>query len=185
MSETHVCPWWLGPVLANPLRRLLHNPEKILSPYIKDGMSVLEMGPGMGFWTLPMACMVGPSGKIVAVDIQPKMLEGLKKRALKAGLLDQIDIRLATDKSSGVSGSFDIVILFAVAHEIPDIGRLFKNIHSVLKNDGLVLMADPSGHCTQQQFDKMLGVAWDVGFTSGPGPRVWRSWTAVLKKRVS
>jgi predicted methyltransferase len=57
-----ICPWWLGYVLANPIRRLWHNPREILLPFVKEGMLVLEPGPGMGFFTLDLARLVGPNG---------------------------------------------------------------------------------------------------------------------------
>ena len=66
MSHT-VCPWWLGYVLASPLRRLFLDPVKLLSPYVQAGMTVLEPGPGMGFFTLELARLVGPAGRVVAV----------------------------------------------------------------------------------------------------------------------
>jgi len=50
-----VCPWWLGYLLASPLRRLLQDPAAIVGPYVREGMTVLEPGPGMGFFTLAMA----------------------------------------------------------------------------------------------------------------------------------
>ena len=50
-----VCPWWLGYILVSPLRRLLLNPRELLAPYVKAGMTVLEPGPGMGFFTIELA----------------------------------------------------------------------------------------------------------------------------------
>ena len=76
-----VCPWRIGYLLASPLRRLLHDPAKILAPYVREGMTVLEPGPGMGFFTLELARRVGASGRVVAVDIQPRMLDRLKRPA--------------------------------------------------------------------------------------------------------
>ena len=77
-----VCPWWLGYVLASPLRRLLQDPVAIVQPYISPGMTVLEPGPGMGFFTIELARLVGGTGRVIAVDIQPKMLDGLKARSV-------------------------------------------------------------------------------------------------------
>jgi ubiquinone/menaquinone biosynthesis C-methylase UbiE len=57
-------------------------------------MTVLEPGPGMGFFTLEIAKLVGPSGRVVAVDVQFRMIEGLKRRARKAGVLNRIDARV-------------------------------------------------------------------------------------------
>ena len=90
-----VCPWWLGYFLASPLRRLVYDPASILAPYVRSGTTVLEPGPGMGFFTLELARRVGDSGRVVAVDVQPRMLAGLKRRAAKAGVLDRVDVRLA------------------------------------------------------------------------------------------
>ncbi len=105
MSEKkhRVCPWWMGYFLASPLRRLIQNPERIIGPYISEGMRVLEIGPGMGFFTLPMARMVGEKGKIYCVDIQRRMLHTLRRRAKKAGIADRIEDRLCSDTSLGIS----------------------------------------------------------------------------------
>jgi ubiquinone/menaquinone biosynthesis C-methylase UbiE len=71
-----ICPWWLGYILASPLRRLLQDPAALLKPYVREGMTVLEPGPGMGFFTVELARHVGPSGRVIAVDVQPRMIGG-------------------------------------------------------------------------------------------------------------
>lgn len=58
-----------------------------------SGMTILEVGSGMRFFTLPMARMVGPRGTVVCLDVQPEMLDALRRRAAKAGLADRIDAR--------------------------------------------------------------------------------------------
>ncbi len=58
-----VCPWWLGYLLASRLRRLWEDPRTILAPYVREDMTVLEPGPGMGFFTLELARLVGSSGR--------------------------------------------------------------------------------------------------------------------------
>ncbi len=47
-----VCPWWIGYLLASPLRRFAHDPRAILAPVVGEGMIVVEPGPGMGFFTV-------------------------------------------------------------------------------------------------------------------------------------
>ncbi len=94
--EKRICPWYLGYVLASPLRRLFQKPEKILGPYVKPGMKILEVGPGMGFFSLPMARLVGGTGRIVCIDLQEKMLHHLRRRAVKANLQSRIETRLCT-----------------------------------------------------------------------------------------
>ena len=79
----HVCPRWLGYFLLCPLRRLGQKPEKILAPFVSEGMTALDIGPGMGYFSLPMAQMVGPGGKVLCVDVQEKMLRSLGSRAAR------------------------------------------------------------------------------------------------------
>ena len=62
MAEHRVCPWWVGYILASPIRKLTHDPAGILAPFVRAGMTVLEPGPGMGFFTLELARLVGPTG---------------------------------------------------------------------------------------------------------------------------
>jgi 2-polyprenyl-3-methyl-5-hydroxy-6-metoxy-1,4-benzoquinol methylase len=77
-----VCPWWIGYLLASPVRRWFgQDPVGILSSYVHESMTVLEPGPGMGFFTIPLARLVGNAGRVIAVDMQPKMIKGLKRRA--------------------------------------------------------------------------------------------------------
>lgn len=77
----HVCPWWLGYWLVSPLRRLWEHPVRMLGPFVREGMLVLEPGCGMGFFTLDLARMVGPRGRVVAVDVQERMLAGSRAPA--------------------------------------------------------------------------------------------------------
>ncbi|QTA78393.1 SAM-dependent methyltransferase [Desulfonema limicola] len=88
-----VCPIWIGYLLLNPIRKLYQNPEKILSPYVSEGMTVLDMGCAMGYFSIPLARLVGTDGKVICADIQEKMLKSLEKRAAKAGLSDRIETR--------------------------------------------------------------------------------------------
>jgi hypothetical protein len=64
MAEDCACPSWAGYLLASPIRKLLQNPNRILSPYVRAGMNVLEPGPGMGFFTLELARLVGLEGRV-------------------------------------------------------------------------------------------------------------------------
>ena len=80
--STHACPWWLGYLLVTPLRRLKEDPRKILTPYVRPGMVVLEPGPAMGFFTLELARLDGPDARLVAVDLQERMLAAIAKQFL-------------------------------------------------------------------------------------------------------
>jgi ubiquinone/menaquinone biosynthesis C-methylase UbiE len=181
----HVCPPWIGYfLLANPLRRLLYTPKSILGPYISEGMTVLEPGPGMGFFTLEAAHMVGPTGRVIAVDIQMKMLEVLRRRAQRAGLLDRLDVRLIENNDLGIKdlkGKVDFVLAFAMVHEVPDAQEFFSQISVVLKTGGRMLFSEPSGHVSEEHFAKSLAVVQDAGLPieSRPVIRMSRSALAV------
>lgn len=178
-----VCPWWLGWALASPLRRLLHDPARILAPWVREGMTVLEPGPGMGFFTLELARRVGPGGRVVAVDLQRRMLAGLRRRAARAGLADRIEARLAGERSLGVgdlAGKVGLVLAFAMVHELPDAEGFFREARRTLAADGKILLAEPAGHVGAPEFDAILAAAARVGLRVEPGPEVPRSRTAIL-----
>src|SRR5262249_27004097 len=110
------CPWWGGHLSTSPFQHLSHTPACFLEPHIRAGMTVREPGPGMGFFTLEIAKLVGSSGRVVAVDVEPQMIEGLKRRARKAGLLDRIDTRVVSPASmqlADLNAIADFVFAFA------------------------------------------------------------------------
>jgi ubiquinone/menaquinone biosynthesis C-methylase UbiE len=179
-----VCPWWLGPLLANPLRRLVQDPARILAPLLHEGMTVLEPGPGMGFFTLEVARRVGAQGRVVAVDLQPEMLAGLRRRAARAGLDGRIETRQARRDSLGVAdlaGKVDLALALLMVHELPDPGRFFGELRAVLAPNGKVLVVEPRGHVAPASFEASMAAAVRAGFRRGSGPKVWRSLTALLE----
>lgn len=164
-----VCPWWIGRLMVSPIRGWFENPEKLLRPYVREGMTILEPGPGMGFFTLPMARMVGDSGRIIAVDVQPKMLEGLRRRAARAALLPRIEIRLAQRESMGVEdlrGTIDLVAALYVVHEMPAEEAFFREAAEVLKPGGSLLLVEPHGHVKAEKFSHEMHSAWEAGLAT-------------------
>lgn len=61
--KQRVCPVWMGYLLVSPLRKLFMGPEKILGPFVRPGMKVLDIGCAMGFFSIPAAKMLGPRGE--------------------------------------------------------------------------------------------------------------------------
>ena len=182
----HVCPWWLGYLLASPVRRWLgQDAAEILAPYVREGMTVFEPGPGMGFFTLELARLVGPSGKVITVDLQPKMIAELKRRATKAGLLDRIDARVVAEDSMSVkdlAGRVDFALAFAMVHEMPDAARFFSEAAEVLKPGATLLLAEPAGHVKKDKFEAELQDAAKAGLVVAERPTIRRSHAALLKK---
>jgi ubiquinone/menaquinone biosynthesis C-methylase UbiE len=181
-----VCPWWIGYILASPIRRWMsESPESLLAPYLRPGMTVLEPGPGMGYFTLPMASVVGPTGRIIAIDIQPKMLASLNRRVRQAGLQNRIETRLAEAGTMGLDdlrGTVDFALAFAVVHEVPSPANFFAQTAATLKPGGLLLFAEPAGHVNPEAFESELKAAQLAGLAEVKRPSVRRSHAALLKK---
>jgi ubiquinone/menaquinone biosynthesis C-methylase UbiE len=180
-----VCPWWLGYFLASPLRRLWQDPAGILRPFVSEGMTVVEPGCGMGFFTIELARLVGSSGRVVALDLQPRMLSGLARRVRRAGLAERIDARLAQSATLGIDdlvGAVDFVLAFAVVHELPDAARFFAEMHAALKAGRRILVAEPRSHVSEDDFAAMIDVAARSGFRAATGPAIRSSLTVVLER---
>jgi ubiquinone/menaquinone biosynthesis C-methylase UbiE len=163
----------------------LENPKKILGPFVQEGMTVLEPGPAMGFFTLPLARMVGPRGKVVVVEVQQKMLDVLQKRARKKGLVDRIDSRLVRNGDMGLSdlrGQVDFAAAIHVVHEVPDAAAFFKDIFAAIKPGGRLLVIEPKGHVGPEAFEKTLDTAKAAGFFPADLSVKIRGRCALLKK---
>ena len=183
--SNHVCPWWLGYLIASPLRRLWQDPEEILAPYVHEGMAVLEPGPGMGFFTIELAKRVGNSGRVVAVDVQARMIQSLKHRLAKKGLGGRVDARVATPASLSVedlSGQIDFTLAFAMVHEMPDSSGFFAQVSQVSKPGAQLLLAEPAGHVSAKKFEQELQEAAEAGFGVRKRPKIRHSQAAVLVK---
>jgi ubiquinone/menaquinone biosynthesis C-methylase UbiE len=181
-----VCPVWVGYLLASPLRKLFIDPEKILSPYVEKGMKVLDVGCAMGFFSLPLAQMVGSKGKVVCLDVQEKMIRSLEKRARKAGLFNRIETRICHHSALGLDDlkeEVDFVLGSAVVHEVPDASRFFLEIYDTMKPTGRFLVIEPKGHVSKKDFEITVSVAEQNGFKIIESPRIGRSRAVLLEKR--
>jgi 2-polyprenyl-3-methyl-5-hydroxy-6-metoxy-1,4-benzoquinol methylase len=166
--SSHTCPWWLGYLLVTPLRRLVENPHARLAPYVREGMLVLEPGPAMGFFTLELARLVGPSGRVVAVDLQDKMLAALRRRAERAGLADRIETRRCTQDDLAIgdlAGQVDFAVLIHMVHEVANPDRFLGAVFATLKPGGGVLFVEPAGHVPAEAFRASVALAEKIGFT--------------------
>lgn len=182
-----ICPFWVGYLLISPLRNLMQNPQKILNQYITSGMKVLDIGCGMGFFSLPLARMVGSNGKVISVDVQEKMIKSLEKRAKKAGLTDRIETHISHQNSLGLDDlneEIDFILAFAVVHEVPNIAQFFSEIYKALKPTGTLLVSEPKGHVSEKDFEITTAVAQYNGFKIINHPEIWRSRTILLQKSL-
>ena len=125
-----VCPVALSGSLDNSIRKYLQNPQKILRPYIAEGMTVLDVGCGPGFFTIEMARMVGKSGRVIAADLQEGMLQKVKEKVKGTELEERILLHKCGENNIGVSEPVDFVLLFYMVHEVPNKEHFFNEIRN-------------------------------------------------------
>lgn len=182
--QSEPCPWWVGYVLVSPLRKLFQNPSDLVAPYVEDGMVVLEPGCGMGFFTLELAKRVGPTGRVVAADLQERMLDGLRRRAGHAGLLDRIDLRQVPEDRLGISdlaGRVDLVLAFYVVHELANPAGFFEEVRQALRPTGKILIVEPRSHGGGDvSFEEELELAARSGLVVVDRPAFKRNQVAML-----
>jgi ubiquinone/menaquinone biosynthesis C-methylase UbiE len=166
MENQNVCPWWMGYTLLIPIRKFQHDPYKILGPHIEQGMTVMDYGSAMGYFSIPMAKMTGSTGTVYCVDIQEKMLNKLKKRAVSHAVSSQIRALLVGKDYNPVDlkEKLDVVLLFMVAHEVPDQAKLLKELYLMLKPGGKIIFVEPKGHVKTEDFQRSIHWAKAAGF---------------------
>ena len=182
----HVCPWWLGYWLLNPVRRLREDPAAMLAPWVREGMTVLEPGCGMGFFTLEIARRVGAAGRVVAVDVQERMLSRLRARAARAGLADRVDVRLATGATLGIgdlAGRIDLCFAVHVVHEVADAAGFFAELHAACRRGAVLVVIEPAFHVSEVELDETLAAAEAAGFALARRPLPGRPRAAELVRR--
>jgi len=171
-AHSVVCPWWLQGLLSNPFRRLFQNPDRILAGFAAPGKTAVDIGCGIGYLTIPLARLLCPEGRVIAVDLQERMLAGARRRAEKAGVSDRIQFHQAAPDGLGISGPADFVLTFWMVHEVPDKERLMKEIRGMLKPDGTWLLAEPPIHVPAASFRKTVALAEGLGFRVLSSPKI-------------
>jgi SAM-dependent methyltransferase len=159
----HVCPWWTCYLFDNPVRKLFHDPYEILSPYVKTGFTVIDIGPGMGYFTIPLLKLVGKEGKVIAVDIQEKMLAVLKRRAIKAGVDSRLITHLSKPDDFGLKEKADFIVAFWMLHEVTNQIKFLKDVKKLMKGTACLLIVEPRLHVTKMAFDRTIQLAEESG----------------------
>jgi len=177
LGGRHTCPWWFGYSFDNPLRRLVHDPAFLFRGLVTAGQTVVDIGCGLGYFSLALAEIVGPRGKVIAVDVQPEMVRRARRRAERRGVADRIEFRVCSPGSLGVAGPADFALAFWMVHEVADPGALLTEVRSFLRPSGHLLIAEPKGHVSLRRFVATVELARARRFavSEGPGVRLSRS----------
>ena len=175
------CPWWLCPVFDNPLRALFQNPAKILSPYVQPGHAVLDVGPGMGYFSFPLSDLVGPAGKVCGLDIQEQMLARLQKK-VSAKKRGNIELKLYDGGAFGFEARFDFVLLFWMFHEVRNKESFVREIGGVLGKSSKILIVEPWIHVMKKAFEEIPLHFERIGMKPAGYPKVAFSRAVLLER---
>lgn len=175
-----VCPVQMAGLLDNRLRRLIQNPKKLLEPYILDGMTILDVGCGPGFFSIEMAKMLTHTGKVIAADLQEGMLDIVKRKILGTELEARIELHKCAEDKIGISEKVDFVIAFYMVHEVSNQESLFRELKSILKPNGKIYIIEPKFHVSKNSFEKMKDKTTELGFQIAETPKFVFSRAVVL-----
>ncbi|MCF8127591.1 MAG: class I SAM-dependent methyltransferase [Deltaproteobacteria bacterium] len=178
----HVCPWWLAYTFDHRLRLLVHNPLKLFGKYVLPDMTVVDLGCGLGFNTMGMAKLVGDKGRVVALDIQQEMLDGVMRRAGKMGLERRIEPHLATETDLRLKVDAQFILAFYMVHEVPDQDRFLAQVADNLSAKGRFMMVEPPLHVSEKNFQKSIAQAEKSGLLFEESYKILFGKTAVFTK---
>jgi len=185
VSMAHaVCPAERARMLDNPLRSLLVRPHRLLNPYIKPGMTVLDVGCGPGFFITLLAELVGPSGHVIAADLQQEMLDIVREKLKRDNISGRVSLHKTHADSLDLTGSgyIDFTIAFHMVHEVQNPDTFFSEVYTVLKPGGLFLVSEPRGHVKKNEFDEEIVLAKKAGFTIMSDNYSLREFQVILHK---
>jgi ubiquinone/menaquinone biosynthesis C-methylase UbiE len=180
--DKHICPWWLAYTFDNPIRRYFHDPQAIVKAYLREGMTAIDIGCGMGYFSRSMAKIVGEAGKVISADLQQEMLDVTRKRAEKDGVAQRIRFVRVKEDNLLVTDDVDFALAFWMVHEVSDTKNLFLQIYRILKPTGTLLIAEPKIHVSSCRFEEIISFARASGFTIHDTPRIRFSRAIALKK---
>ena len=169
-----------GWMLDNWLRRLFQNPKKIVGPYVKPGMTAIDIGCGPGMFTLAMAGMVGDTGKVIAVDIQQEMLDVVKTKSMQQNLSARIRFHKSEPDSLGIAEKADFILSFYMVHEVPDRDAFLREVRGLLKPGGKYLVVEPANHVSEEAFGSTVAITQGIGFKPVSYPKIALSRAALF-----
>jgi ubiquinone/menaquinone biosynthesis C-methylase UbiE len=170
--------------LSGAVRKLFHPPDRLLRPYILERDTVLDFGCGPGYFSLPMARIVGEGGTVIAVDVQEGMLDLLKMSAEQLDLTSRFLFQKCTDISLEleIPAIVSFILAFHVMHETGDPSAIFSQMYRIMRQGGHLLIAEPWIVVGSREFSNTLDSAIAAGFSHVASPFIFMSRCAVLRK---
>ena len=124
--------------LEGPDRVAWQRPEQVMDALrIGEGSAVADLGAGGGWFTMRLANRVGPNGVVYAEDVQPEMIEAIKRRVRRANL-KQVKTVLGTQSDPRLPAPVDAVLIVDTYHEMEQSVTMLRHLARALKPKGLI-----------------------------------------------
>lgn len=164
-SSEGVFPYRWAFTLLIPLRNLILSPGKLMQQMaLTSEMTVLEVGPGPGYFSVPVARFL-EKGKLVLADIQPEMLEKAKKRIKKRGIKN-VEYQVCDgEKFDLPNNHFDRIFLVTVLGEVENKEQYLFEFFRMLKPGGWLCIAEQAGDPDKMKIAEIRKLAEETGFT--------------------
>lgn len=166
IEKAHICPHKFAFMLDNFIRRWIQNPGRIVRDFVRPGDTVIDLGCGPGFFTIEMAKMVGPSGKVIAVDLQPQMLAMVARKAKRHAVSDWVVCHPCQASHIGLNAQAEFILAFYMLHETADPRTYLLQVKALMKPEARLLVVEPKMHVSEQTFRKLVDYAEAVGLTA-------------------
>jgi ubiquinone/menaquinone biosynthesis C-methylase UbiE len=180
--RSRVCPVSRSRFLATRLRRLVHNPRKILGELIESGQTAIDLGCGPGYFAVAMAKIVGDKGQVIAIDLQEEMLDRLARMAQAAGVESRIRRHRCKADRIGLNVKADFALAFYVVHETADARAFLREVHDILRPGGRLLIVEPKLHVSAKEFEETVAMARSAGFASVASPAIALSRSTLFER---
>lgn len=182
-KNKRICPVEYAAGLDNKIRRIIQNPNNVLKPHIKEGMTVLDLGCGPGYFTIEIARMLNNTGKVIAADLQKGMFEKLRQKIKGTALESNIIFHQCQEENIGITEKIDFILAFYMIHEVPNHDKLFQELYSILQMNGRILIVEPMFHVSGKSFENMLNKVKGIGFEIIDRPKSFLNRSVILVKK--
>jgi protein-L-isoaspartate O-methyltransferase len=172
------CPAAIGWSLELGVReRLLPTPLVLERMGLRPGLRVLEVGPGTGYMSVPVARRLGETGHLVALELQPAMADRARQRLAAAGITNA-EVREGDVTTAPLEANYDLAFLVTVLGEITDRDLAIARVRDALRPGGILSFTEVFGDPHYQRYADLERRCRAAGLEPIGRHGSWRAYTA-------